>query len=204
MRQCPYEAREFRFKHGGNFRRYRAGRGRRPLSKCYALHAVFKINRGAVRGGLRHPRNRQLVEDVVSQYSRRFEINLLQVSIQSTHIHALVKGRGRHFYFAFLRVVAGQIAQRLMDRCDSTVAADVHPKKRRTFWKHRPFTRIVKGLRAQAIVRDYIQLNEAEARGHVFYQKDRLRGLTPEGRRRIWNLDEEAFPYGLGDDLPGP
>jgi hypothetical protein len=47
-------------------------------------------------------------------------------------------------------------------------------------WKHRPFTRVVKGRRAERILRDYIKLNELEARGEIPYQKHRLRGLGPE------------------------
>jgi hypothetical protein len=52
-------------------------------------------------------------------------------------------------------------------------------------WKHRPFTRVVKGRRAERILRDYIKLNELEARGEIPYQKHRLRGLDPEQIQKL-------------------
>jgi putative transposase len=53
-------------------------------------------------------------------------------------------------------------------------------------WKYRPFTRVVRGWRANRIVRDYIQLNEKEICGKIPYQKARLRGLSNQDWQRLW------------------
>jgi REP element-mobilizing transposase RayT len=53
-------------------------------------------------------------------------------------------------------------------------------------WKHRPFTRVIRGFKAYKIVRDYIQLNEFEARGKIPYRKSRLRGLSAGEWELLW------------------
>lgn len=54
------------------------------------------------------------------------------------------------------------------------------------FWKHRPFSRVVRGWRAYQIVRNYIQLNELEARGAIPYRKDRLKGMSSADWEILW------------------
>jgi hypothetical protein len=53
-------------------------------------------------------------------------------------------------------------------------------------WKYRPFTRVIRGFKAYRIVRDYIQLNELEARGKIPYRKARLRGLSAGEWELLW------------------
>jgi len=59
--------------------------------------------------------------------------------------------------------------------------------KVKKLWRHRPFTRVVKGWRAYNIVRDYIQLNEKEALGDIPYRAERLRGLSSSDREILWS-----------------
>ena len=60
-------------------------------------------------------------------------------------------------------------------------------ERRRKLWKHRPFTRVVKGFKAFRTVMNYVQLNEQEARGVIRYRKERLRGLTEAEWRILWS-----------------
>jgi len=53
-------------------------------------------------------------------------------------------------------------------------------------WRHRPFTRVVKGWKAYKTVRDYIQLNEKEALGEIAYRSERLRGLSSADWEILW------------------
>ena len=53
-------------------------------------------------------------------------------------------------------------------------------------WRHRPFSRVVRGWRAYKIVRNYIQLNEKEALGHIPYRKERLKGLSTSEWQTLW------------------
>jgi putative transposase len=138
-----FKSNKFQYQHGGELRRKRAGRGKRPLSTKDSLHVVFKMNREAHRPGLRN-------------YTS---------------------------YALSMRVVAGQIAQGLGRRMTDTPKP---PQKRTKFWKYRPFSRVVKSWTAEKTVRNYIQLNEKEARGEIPYSKDRLKGLTPEQIQELW------------------
>jgi len=54
-------------------------------------------------------------------------------------------------------------------------------------WRHRPFTRVVKGWKAYKTVRDYIQLNEKEALGEIAYRSERLRGLSSSDWETLWS-----------------
>lgn len=166
--------------HGGDLRRRRSGRGARPLSTRDPLHLVFKANREVFPQGFRAPVTYTLVLRVVRRYARRFAVKVEQISIQGNHLHLLVRTGRRSQYQYFFRVVAGQIAQRVTGTFKRSFVGKVK------FWRHRPFTRIVTGWRACQRVRNYIQLNEKEARGEIPYSKLRWKGLTPEQIAILW------------------
>ena len=58
--------------------------------------------------------------------------------------------------------------------------------RRAQLWKYRPFSRLVRGYKTYKIVRNYIQLNEKEARGEIKYQKKRLKGLSTSEWQILW------------------
>ncbi|WP_413575991.1 transposase [Bdellovibrio sp. HCB290] len=169
---------KFRYCHGGTLRKSSKGRGARPLSSKDPIHLVFKVNKSAVTKGLRSARSFSLLNILLKKYARKFFVRIEQFSIQSDHIHILIRGGKRSAVQSFLRVVAGQFSQCLTD----TFTRRHEGEK---VWKHRPFTRVVKGFRPYIVVRDYIQLNELEALGRP-YSKTRLRGLSEEQLRELW------------------
>ncbi|WP_413582190.1 transposase [Bdellovibrio sp. HCB288] len=164
--------------HGGTLRNSSFGRGARPLSGKDPIHLVFKVNIKAVKGGLRSSKNFNLMTLLLKRYSYKFFVKVEQFSIQRDHIHLLIRGGRRSQIQSFLRVVAGQFAQRLTDTPNTK---NDGPR----VWKHRPYTRVVKGHRAWVTVRNYIQLNECEAKGRP-YSKTRLRGMSEEQLRELW------------------
>ncbi len=164
--------------HGGSLRNKRIGRTYRPLSTKDSLHLVLKINKASLKKGLRHPKNYSLILRVIKKYAKHFFIRVDQISIQHDHIHCLIRAPKRHLYLNFFRVVAGQIAQQLQTVTDTLAATKL--------WKHRPFSRIVRGLRAYGIIRNYIQLNEKEALGEIRYNKNRLKGLSAVEWEILW------------------
>src|SRR5262249_36506419 len=83
----------------------------------------------------------------------------------------LIRAGRRAQYRSLFRFISGQI-MRADDR--SFRKRWEEPK----LWKYRPFTRVIKGWKAYKIARDYVQLNEKEARSEVPYRKRRLKGLT--------------------------
>ena len=165
--------------HGGSLRNLRKGRSFRPLSTKEPLHLVFKINKTALTKGLRHPKNYSVIGQIFKKYAKHFFIRIEQLSIQNDHIHCLIRAPKRRLYLNFFRVVAGQISQRLQAVTDT-------PSQIR-FWKHRPFSRIVRGLKAYGIIRNYIQLNEKEALGIIRYTKNRLKGLSSSDWKLLWS-----------------
>ena len=175
---------QHRFSYGGVLRNKRSGRGTRPLSTKEPLHLVFKVNREKLRHqSLRSPQGFALVSTIIKKYAGRFRVKIEQLSIQSNHIHALLRTSRRSQYQHFFRVVAGQIAQCFAK--EGLLRAPVTGTLR--LWQYRPFTRVVRGWKAYQTVRDYIQLNEKEVRGEIRYQKNRLRGLSSADWEALWS-----------------
>jgi putative transposase len=185
------------FSHGGSLRNHRAGRSHRPLSCKDPLHVVLKINKYALKGrSLRASKVFQLTQNMIRIYSKKFFVKVEQISIQNDHIHLLIRTSRRSLFHHFFRVVAGQIAQNCQQlglyhqNTESKHVTDTPTNKlgkKVSLWKHRPFSRVVKGYRAYRRVRNYIQLNENEALGETVYQVNRLRGMTAEDIRKLWS-----------------
>lgn len=177
--------------HGGILRNTRAGRRARPLSSRNPIHLVLKARRECLPGGFRTPRRFKLVHEVCDRYCRRFFIKIEKMSLQGDHIHFLIRPSRRSGVQNFLRVVAGQIAQRLEN--ENLMKLEFHRRGERSaiekvrLWMHRPFTRLVWGRRDYRTVMDYIQLNEKEAQGIISYRKERLRGLKAEEWKILWS-----------------
>lgn len=187
---------KFRHSHGGILRNSRKGRGARPLSGKDPLHLVLKVNRESLRSGLRSYRRYFLIHKIVDRYAKRFFIKIEQISIQNDHIHFLIRTSRRSQYQNFFRVTAGQIAQQFQRQglvtgtpvTGTPAPAPTTPRKiALRLWKHRPFTRVVKGWRAYKIVRNYIELNEQEALHRIIYQKHRLKGLSSSEWNILWS-----------------
>ena len=190
--------------YGGILRKKKLGRSQRPLSSREPLHLVIKANKHTLRTGtLRSPYNRAIIERIIKKYAVRFSIKIEQYSIQGDHIHFLIRASRRFGYQYFFRVIAGQIAQQFQragvlksmtgtaERPQNTTKPQSSTEHRNCesstgLWMYRPWTRVVRGYRAYKIVRDYVQLNEAEVRGVIRYNKQRLRGLSMAEWELLW------------------
>ena len=173
-----------RYSHGGTLRQLRQGRTSRPLSFKDPIHLVLKANKSHLKSGLRTYRRYFLILNIMETYRKRFFIKIDQFSIQNDHIHLLIKARRRSQYQSFFRVFAGQVAQQ-MEKQGLAFVADT-PRTKLKLWKYRPFTRVVRGWRAYAVVRQYIELNEHEALRRISYSKHRLKGLSSSEWQLIW------------------
>ena len=149
-----------RYSYGGSLRNKLAGRGQRPLSCREPLHVVFKINKTFLKHKtLRSALGFGLIHRIIQRYAKRFFVKVEQISIANDHIHLLIRTSRRSLFHHFFRVAAGQIAQQFakLGICVTDTAGLPGG-----LWKHRPFSRVVRGYRAYKVVRDYIQLNEKE------------------------------------------
>ncbi|QDK44132.1 hypothetical protein DOM22_02660 [Bdellovibrio sp. ZAP7] len=170
--------------HGGELRKEAKGRTARPLSTKDPIHLVLKINKSAVTGGLRNPHIFRLMNVLIKRYALKFFVKVEQYSIQNDHVHLLIRGTRRSKLQSFFRVLPGQFAQNMTDTPNER--SEIKGK----IWKHRPFTRIVKGFKGYQIVRDYIQLNECEANGRP-YSENRLRGMSQEQIKELWEYKKK-------------
>ncbi|MFN7904063.1 MAG: hypothetical protein ACK5P5_02665, partial [Pseudobdellovibrionaceae bacterium] len=124
-----------------------------------------------------------------------------QLTIQHDHIHVIVRSPRRFYFQSFFKVIAGQISQvfqkqgllksndELTKSNDELLKADrrmTATPKGTGLWKYRPFSRVIRGWKAYGIVRDYLQLNELEALGHIPYRKLRLKGLSFSEWSILW------------------
>jgi len=174
-----------RFCYGGELRKSRFGRGIRPLSTKDPLHAVFKIRAGSLKKGLRNPATYTLVNKLLLKYSKQFFVKIEQVSVNADHIHLLIRCSKRSLYHHFFRVLAGQIAQQLIQTGQQSTDTQNKKKEGPGIWKARPWSRVIKGYKAYVTVRNYVLLNKKEAEGKISYRKERTRGLTDELLREL-------------------
>jgi len=192
---------DHRFCYGGELRKSRFGRGIRPLSTKDPLHVVFKIRAGSLKKGLRNPVTYTLVNKLLMKYSKKFFVKIEQFSVNADHIHLLIRCYKRSLYHHFFRVLAGQIAQQLIQTAQQLVQSAQHliqpaqqltdtqnkKKKGTGIWMTRPWSRVIKGYTAYKTVRNYVLLNKKEAEGTISYRKERTRGLSDELLRELWS-----------------
>ncbi len=182
---------QHRYSYGGVLRNKRLGRGQRPLPTREPIHVVFKINKNHyLTKSLRSPKCFALIQRLLKKYSIRFFVKVEQASIQHDHLHLLLRAPRRCQIHHFFRVFAGQISQQLQAVIEApsqrVTGTPEKSERKKSLWKYRPFSRVVKSYRAYKIVRDYIQLNEQEALGKISYQKNRLRGLSSGDWTILW------------------
>ena len=176
-----------RYSHGGSLRNQRAGRGLRPLSCREPLHVVFKVNKIILKHKtLRSKHGFPLVQRIIKRYAKRFFVKIEQLSVQNDHLHLLIRTSRRSLFHHFFRVVAGQIAQQFANQGLCVTDTPKSGMQSRRLWRHRPFSRVVRGYRAYRIVRDYIQLNQKEVLGVIRYSKLRLGGLSMGDWKLLW------------------
>src|SRR6202021_2826708 len=77
--------------HGGMLRNKKLGRFARPLSTKHPHHLVLKSNYKR----LRRPANFARIQELIRKYATKFYIRVEQVSIQSDHVHLLIRGKRR-------------------------------------------------------------------------------------------------------------
>ena len=183
---------DHRFCYGGELRKSRFGRGIRPLSTKDPLHAVFKIRAGSLKKGLRNPATYTLVNKLLHKYSKKYFVKIEQFSVNADHLHLLIRCSKRSLYHHFFRVLAGQIAQQLIQTAQHPTETAQHLTDTRNkkkvgpgIWKARPWSRVIKGYKAFVTVRNYVLLNKKEAEGRISYRKERTRGLSDELLREL-------------------
>jgi REP element-mobilizing transposase RayT len=145
-----------RTEHGGDLR---AGKRKlaRPIDPKRPVHVILRV------AGARGPRsllaraNRRHVDDLVHRYSRRFRVRIHTYANVGNHLHLLIQGRDRRGIRSFLRVLPGQIAQKV------TGARKGQRLARGRFWDALAFTRVVEWGKAFDAAKLYVFKNQLES-----------------------------------------
>ena len=125
---------------------------------------------------LRLKRNKAMISDLLFELSQKFKVKSYNNSLNSNHIHLLVRAETMKDYHDFVRVFAGQIAQK--------ITAAVRGKKNKlSFWLKPAWRRIVYWGRDFLNLHQYIYQNQLETLGLIPYQTRKRRpSLSPKPR----------------------
>jgi REP element-mobilizing transposase RayT len=122
---------------------------------------------------LRFKKNKSLISRLLFEGAEKFQVKIYNNSLNSNHIHLLVKAPSQKNLHDFLRFLAGQIAQR--------ITGAVRGKKNRfSFWLKPVWKRIVHWGRDFLNLHLYIYQNQLETLGLIAYQ---LRDRKPPPSR---------------------
>ena len=124
-----------------------------------------------------------VVNDIVVGTAKKHSVKIYRFANAGNHLHLLLKIPALGAWAAFIRELTGQIAQAMRELFAEVFATNktqvTSPTSKElkslNFWKHRPFTRIIRGWkRAFKSVAQYIYLNYCEAEGHIGYRDTKI------------------------------
>lgn len=125
----------------------------------YSEHIVLKSRLPILRA----KKNKTLISQLLSEVSERFQIKIYNNSLNSNHIHLLVKAQTQKDIHDFLRLFAGQVAQRI-------TGAVRGKKSSLRFWLKPVWKRIVHWGRDFLSLQKYIYQNQLESLGFVTFK----------------------------------
>jgi putative transposase len=152
--------------YGGSIR-YR--KIQRPFSSKGCTHLILRSrllegNRSLTRYG-----RKQWVEKLLQLKAKKYHASLYQFSVNSNHLHLLIKFKTAQLQAQFLRDFSGSLALKIKKTFRISKAVKV--------WDERPFSRLVKG-KAFPFVAQYILKNRNEAAGIWSFTQRPLSALT--------------------------
>ncbi len=140
------------------------------------MHVVMRASQASAGSPWSLHRHARLVTELLGKLSHRYGVKVYEVSNNGNHLHLLVRAHYRQGFRSFLRVFAGQLAQR--------VTGAVKGKKLiGRFWDLPVFTRIVAFGKAYRHAKHYVIQNQLEADGTMPYQP-RKNQIGARGRPR--------------------
>ena len=164
---------------------YKKRKSRRPLSKKDCVHLVLRSEWAMGTDSFLAKRHYRVIKQLLQHFSTKFGVRIYQQSINSNHIHLLLRITNRALYTAFIKAVSGQIACQIMgqqcfeDFVRTRKKISKKTQKKNTagdgsnpqgFWQFRPFSRIVNwGPDFKSAV-SYLKQNILEAFGFVNYK----------------------------------
>jgi REP element-mobilizing transposase RayT len=144
--------------HGGDI-----GKGKRkearPLSTKHPIHVVFRMGAVGLQYSLLRKENRKIIEEELDKWAKHFGIKVYERGLQGNHCHLVIRGFFRQAIQNFLRVFAGQVARRLIERWGAL------PQR---LWEKLCYSRILYWGRDFLNAICYVIQNELEGRGLAY------------------------------------
>ncbi len=179
----------------------------RPLTSKDAIHFVLRSSFATGKDSFLHTRNRKVIDAILTKFAKKFAVRIYQRSINSNHIHLLLKITNRVLYRAFIKAISGKIAshvmgqksfklfckaRELLERGDGfkSQGNGLKAKLQQRFWQLRPFSRILSWGRDFKICAKYLKQNTLEAFGFIPY--------TP---RKNYYLRNQPSPSGHSQQI---
>ncbi len=183
--------------YGGKLRNARKGRvGPRPVSTKHTMHLILKSSQATGDWNFARPRHASNIRRIVDKFAFVYGIQIVSFANAWNHLHLQIKLSNRFTYGAFIRAITGAVAMSVTGRSRWTKNQESQPKRPRNseadagvtaapkkFWDHRPFTRIADNFRAYLNLRDYVRMNEFEAKG---FARRLARGMV-QTEKLLWD-----------------
>jgi hypothetical protein len=143
--------------YGGELFKTRAGRSRpRPLSTTESIHLVLRSDRAKKEWSF--TRHRKKIDEITGRFAKKYGVRVYSYANVGNHLHFHLRLSNRHLYRPFIRALTAAIAMAVTGCCRWR-PLEGH------FWDYRPFTRVIRGLRAWLTVKDYVRMNQLEGCG---------------------------------------
>lgn len=155
-----------------NEQTYRNNKVARPFSSEQALHVTMRTK---LSGVFAVRRTRSWLCQYVPQLAFKKGIRLYHLSINSNHLHIVLKAPSQIALSFFLRVLAGVSARKVL-------GAERGRPGMVAVWHERPYSRVLHWGREFCNVMRYVQRNALETMGLIRYQKrgEKLSDATRE------------------------
>lgn len=138
----------------------------RPFHRKQALHVTLRSSQAKGTWSFLKHDNYFLILDLLESLKRNFEITIEKQSINSNHLHLLLRAKTKEDLSGFLRALSGLIVRRITGaEKGNKLDLERQTGKQRKFWDHRPFSRIVVFGQDFANVVKYIAMNINESIG---------------------------------------
>lgn len=137
-------------------------KGRRPFSSKQAMHIVFRSSRCKGPTSFLMPKRARFVRAILRRLSSAYGIRVYRTSLNSNHIHLIIRSFSKRDFVAFCRSFSGILAFHFLG------AKKGNPFEG-AFWDYRPFSRILLWGRAFQIACKYVEKNLMEAYGQIAY-----------------------------------
>lgn len=147
-------------------------KSRRPLSSKDAIHFVLRSQWAMGRDSFLKSRNKPFIDRTVARFAKNFGVQIYRQSVNSNHIHLLLRITNRTLYRAFIKAISGKIATHVMkDQSFFQFMKGRNQVGTNGFWQFRPFSRVVCWGRDFKTCAMYVKQNVLEALGFVPYSR---------------------------------